>query len=151
MPFWQFYQKSADCLDWPALLVQLSISAHRKWPEMVVSVSTNQVWTKITIRSYAWSFAIQIQIQAVCAAFSFEILVRRAFIIGLFQENNKKSSRLLVGYGFLSERHIFLPEIFQNRLPFLFFSWKDAFAACGPMWFLCKKIYISTYSCTLKV
>ena len=49
-----------------ALLVQPSISAHRKWPEMVVSASTNQVWTKITIRSYAWSFAIQIQIQAVC-------------------------------------------------------------------------------------
>ena len=33
---------------------------------MVVSGSTNQVWTKITIRSNAWSFAIQIQIQAVC-------------------------------------------------------------------------------------
>ena len=33
---------------------------------MVVSASTNQVWTKITIRSYAWSFAIRIQIQAVC-------------------------------------------------------------------------------------
>jgi hypothetical protein len=48
-----------------ALLVQPSISAHRKWPEMVVSASTNQVWTKITIRGYAWSFAIQIQIQAV--------------------------------------------------------------------------------------
>ena len=28
-------------------------------------ISTSQVWTKITIRSYAWSFAIQIQIQAV--------------------------------------------------------------------------------------
>ena len=69
MPFWQFYQKSADWLDWPALLVQPSISAHRKWPEMVVSASTNQVWTKITIRSYAWSFAIQIQIQAVCSSF----------------------------------------------------------------------------------
>ena len=26
---------------------------------MVVSASTNQVWTKITIKSYAWSFAIQ--------------------------------------------------------------------------------------------
>ena len=35
----------------------ISISAHRKWPEMVASASTNQVWTKITIRSYAcWSF-----------------------------------------------------------------------------------------------
>ena len=33
-----------------------SPTAHRKWPEMVVSASTNQVWTKITIRSYAWSF-----------------------------------------------------------------------------------------------
>ena len=65
MPFWQFYQKSANWLDWPALLVQPSISAHRKWPEMVVLASTNQVWTKITIRSYVWSFAIQIQIQAV--------------------------------------------------------------------------------------
>ena len=53
-------------LDWPALLVQPSIFAHRKWPEMVVSASTNQVWTKITIGSYAWYFAIQIQIQAVC-------------------------------------------------------------------------------------
>ena len=58
--------KSADWLDWPALLVQPSISVHRKWLEMVISASTNQVWTKITIRSYAWSFAIQIRIQAVC-------------------------------------------------------------------------------------
>ena len=56
MPFWQFYQKSADWLDWPALLVQPSISAHRKWQEMVVSASTNQVWTKITIGSYAHVF-----------------------------------------------------------------------------------------------
>ena len=32
------------------------ISAHRKWPEMVVSASTNQLWTKITVRTYAWSF-----------------------------------------------------------------------------------------------
>ena len=42
-----------------ALLVQQpSISAHRKLPEMVVvSASTNQLWTKITIRNYAWSFA----------------------------------------------------------------------------------------------
>ena len=66
MPFWQFYQKSANWLDWPALLVQPSISAHRKWQKMVVSASTNQVWTKITIRTYARSFAFQIQIQAVC-------------------------------------------------------------------------------------
>ena len=43
----------------------ISISAHRKWQEMVVSCSTNQVWTKITIRSNAWLFAIQIQIKAV--------------------------------------------------------------------------------------
>ena len=48
-----------------ALLVQPSISVHGKWPEMVVLASTNQLWTKITIRSYAWSFAIQIQIQSV--------------------------------------------------------------------------------------
>ena len=34
----------------------ISISAHRKWPETVRSASTNQEWTKITIRSYAWSF-----------------------------------------------------------------------------------------------
>ena len=34
----------------------ISISAHRKWPDMVVSASNNQVWAKITIRSYAWSF-----------------------------------------------------------------------------------------------
>ena len=66
MTFWQFYQKWADWLDWPALLVQPSISTHRKWPEMVVSASTNQVWTKITIRSYAWYFAMQNHIQAVC-------------------------------------------------------------------------------------
>ena len=32
---------------------------------MVALASTNQVLTEITIRSYAWSFAIQIQIQAV--------------------------------------------------------------------------------------
>ena len=59
MPFWQFLR------NWPigyALIVQPSISAHRKWPEMVASV-----WTKITIRIYAWSLAIQIQIQAVWA------------------------------------------------------------------------------------
>ena len=49
-----------------ALLVQPSISAHWKWSEMVVSASTNQVWTRTTIISYAWSFAIQNQIQTVC-------------------------------------------------------------------------------------
>ena len=43
-----------------ALLVQPSISANRKWPEMVVSASTNQLWPKITIKIYPWSFAIQI-------------------------------------------------------------------------------------------
>ena len=36
-------QKLADWLDWPALLVQPSISAHRKLLEMVVSASNNQV------------------------------------------------------------------------------------------------------------
>ena len=30
-----------------ALLVQPSISAHRKWPEIVVLASTNQVWAKL--------------------------------------------------------------------------------------------------------
>ena len=45
-------QKLADWLDWPCPVS----SVHRKWPEMVVSASTNQVWTKITMRSYAWSF-----------------------------------------------------------------------------------------------
>ena len=65
MPFWQFLRNWLIGWIGHALLVQPSISAHRKWPEMVVSASTNQVWTKITIRSYAWSFAIQIQIQAV--------------------------------------------------------------------------------------
>ena len=34
----------------------ISISDHRKSQEMVVSASTNQVWTKITIRTYTWSF-----------------------------------------------------------------------------------------------
>ena len=65
MPFWQFLRNWLIGWIGHALLVQPSISAHKKWPKMVVSASTNQVWTKITIRSYAWSFAIQIQIQAV--------------------------------------------------------------------------------------
>ena len=39
-----------------ALLVEPFISTHRKWLEMVVSASINQVWTKITVRSYAWPF-----------------------------------------------------------------------------------------------
>ena len=40
MPFWQFFKEGWDgCV----LLVQPSISAHRKWPEMVVSASTDQV------------------------------------------------------------------------------------------------------------
>jgi hypothetical protein len=34
----------------------ISIFAHRKWPEMVVSASTNQLWTRITIGSYAHFF-----------------------------------------------------------------------------------------------
>ena len=55
-PFWQFLRNWLIGWIGHALLVQSSISAHRKWPEMVVSASTNQVWTKITIRSYAWSF-----------------------------------------------------------------------------------------------
>ena len=62
MPFWQFFREGRDG---HALLVQPSIFAHRKWPKMVVSASTNQVWTKITTRSFAWAFSIQIQIQAV--------------------------------------------------------------------------------------
>ena len=65
MTFWQFFRNWRIGWIGHALSVQPSISAHRKWPEMVVSASTNQVWTKIIIRSYAWSFAIQIQIQAV--------------------------------------------------------------------------------------
>ena len=56
MPFWQFLRNWLIGWIGHALLVQPSISAHRKWPEMVVSASTNQVWTKITVRSYAWSF-----------------------------------------------------------------------------------------------
>ena len=39
-------------------------------PEMVVSASTNQVWTKITIGSYAHVFPIQNQIQAVWYIYS---------------------------------------------------------------------------------
>ena len=66
MPIWQSYQKSTNLLDWPPLLVQPSISALRNGLEMVVSASTNQVRTKITVRIYAWSFVIQIQIEAVC-------------------------------------------------------------------------------------
>ena len=58
MPFWLFFREG---WDGHALLMQPSISPHRKWPEMAVSASTNQVWSKITIRSYAWSFATQIQ------------------------------------------------------------------------------------------
>ena len=74
MPFWQFLRNWP--LDWiaHALLVQPSISACRKWPEMVVSASTNQVWTKITIKGYAWSFAIQIQIQALWTATVWQVL-----------------------------------------------------------------------------
>ena len=56
MAFWQFLR---NCLiGWigHALLVQPFISAHRKWPEMVVSASTNQIWTKITIGSYSHVF-----------------------------------------------------------------------------------------------
>ena len=71
MPFWQFLRNWLIGWIGHALLVQPSISAHRKWPEMVVSASTNQVWTKITIRNYAWSFAIQIQIEAVWCIYSY--------------------------------------------------------------------------------
>ena len=55
MPFWQFLR--IWLIGWigHALLVQPSISAHRKWPEMVVSASTNQVWTKNTFsRNGLW-------------------------------------------------------------------------------------------------
>ena len=40
MIFWQFFRKG---WDGHALLVQPFISAHRKWPEMVVPASTNQL------------------------------------------------------------------------------------------------------------
>ena len=56
--FWQFFRNWLICWIGHALLVQPSISAHRKWPEMVVSAFTNQVWTNITIRSYAQSNVI---------------------------------------------------------------------------------------------
>ena len=52
------------CFDFQAIK-QPSIFSLRKWLEMVASAFTNQAWTKTTTRIYAWSFAIQIQIQAV--------------------------------------------------------------------------------------
>ena len=60
------FPKLANWLDWPYPVSAASISAHRKWLKMVVSASTNQLWTKIAIRSYAWSFAIQIPIHILC-------------------------------------------------------------------------------------
>ena len=57
VPFCQFLRNWLIGWIGHALLVQSSFSAHRKWPVMVVSASNNQVWTKITIRSYAWSFS----------------------------------------------------------------------------------------------
>ena len=58
MPFLSIFLKFADWLDWPCHVAA--------WLEMVVTASTNQVWTKFTISSYTCSFATQIQIQAVC-------------------------------------------------------------------------------------
>ena len=43
MPFWQFFRNWLIGWIGHALLVQPSISDHRKWPEMVVSAFTNQV------------------------------------------------------------------------------------------------------------
>ena len=55
---WQFSRKRLIGWIGHALLVQPSISAHWKWPEMVVSASTNQLWIKMTIRTYAWSLCL---------------------------------------------------------------------------------------------
>ena len=63
LPFWQFLRNWLIGWIGQALSVQPSVSTYRKRPEMVVSASTNQAETKII--SYAWSFAIQIQIEAV--------------------------------------------------------------------------------------
>ena len=99
MPFWQFYQKSADWLDWPALLVQPSISAHRKWPEMVVSASTNQVWTKITIGSYAHVFChSESDRSSVCNDFCSEIITwNRILLLSV------KISQFLAHYSWLDD------------------------------------------------
>ena len=87
MPFWQFLRNWLIGWIGHALLVQPSISAHRKWPEMVASAFTNQVWTKITIKSYAWSFAIQIQIQTVCNALKLELLMNSIAVWQKFSKN----------------------------------------------------------------
>ena len=61
MPFCDFIQNLSQA---PSMCIFrwinsiISISAHRKRPEMVVSGSTNQVWTKNTIRSYAHVFCL---------------------------------------------------------------------------------------------
>ena len=110
VPFWQFYQKSA-------LLVQPSISAHRKWPEMVESASTNQEWTKITIRSYAWSFSIQNQIEAVC---SLSELVKEWMpnTVAIWPQTNFFPR--IMGYSCKCKQHLltFLHTFFQKLFSF---------------------------------
>ena len=66
MPFWQFYQKLADWLDWPALLVQPSIPPienDRKWLYQLLLIKYE---LKLPAEATPMSFAIQNQIQAVC-------------------------------------------------------------------------------------
>ena len=48
MPFWKFFRNWLIGWICHALLVQPSICAHRKWPEMVVSASTNQLPSEVT-------------------------------------------------------------------------------------------------------
>ena len=76
----------------------ISISAHRKWPEMVVSPSTNQVWTKITIRSYAHVFChsvkkfgfkkVQLNVILMTPQYSYLLPKRQEFDVYQYGLNN---------------------------------------------------------------
>ena len=64
MPFWQFYKKSADWLDWPALLVQplfLPIENDRIWLYRLLQIKYK---LKLPSEVTPGNFVIQIQIQA---------------------------------------------------------------------------------------
>ena len=77
VPFWQFFRNRLIGWIAHALLVQASISAHRKWPEMVVSTSTNQIWT--FSRNGLWFGFSERDTSSVISKFVFEILAVKMF------------------------------------------------------------------------
>ena len=109
MSFYQFLRNWL--IDWigRALLVQPTISAHRKWREMVVSASTNQIWI---------------------------IELPSEVMPGLlpFRSRSKQCSQSFSFYHFNVRHPVFLLCTAQSVFSFWFTDFLPNFFACSVVW-----------------